>query len=381
LPTVIARRSSGGLPFQANRLIDRDKVSPTGHESVAEDRFGQALPTVTGFGAMRAFAALRKHNVCMAPLLRRAGLSERDFDNQQHPISAAAQFKLFECVAEAIDDSAFGLRLAEQANPRAAGLLFYVMSAANDVGEALALFARYSRIVNEALHVKLVRASEGAAVETGFVGLSRYSAKQATEFGVALTIKALREIAGRNVHPTQVTFIHGRNSELRSFERFFRCPVEFGASRDQFAFSQETLALPLITEDQYLLETLRPLCDVAAKERRTPVGTLRAKVETEVQKLLPHGKAGKQNVARTLGLSERTLARRLADEDTTYEQVVDQLRRSLAREYVRAPGVSFSQMAWLLGYEGTSSFNHAFRRWTGRSPSEVRNEKLLPTPV
>ena len=221
----------------------------------------------------------------------------------------------------------------------------------------------------------------GGVVETGFVGLSRYSAKQATEFGVALTIKALREIAGRNVHPTQVTFIHGRNSELRSFERFFRCPVEFGASRDQFAFSQETLALPLITEDRYLLETLLPICDVAAKERRTPVGTLRAKVETEVQKLLPHGKAGKQNVAKTLGLSERTLARRLADEDTTYERVVDQLRQSLAREYVRASGVSFSQMAWLLGYEGTSSFNRAFRRWTGRSPSEVRNEKSLPTQV
>ena len=63
------------------------------------------------------------------------------------------------------------------------------------------------RIVNEALHVKLVRAPEGVVVETGFVGLSRYSAKQATEFGVALTIKALREITGRNIHPTNVSFI------------------------------------------------------------------------------------------------------------------------------------------------------------------------------
>ena len=346
---------------------------------VAEETFGRALPTISGFGARLAIGALKKQNVAIAPLLRRAGLSERDLDSRHPPIAATAQFKFFECVAEAIDDSAFGLHLAEGANPRAAGLLFYVMSAANDVGEALALFARYSRIVNEALHVKLVRASEGAVVETGFLGLSRYSAKQATEFGVALTIKALREITGRNIHPMKVSFIHGRNSKLRSFERFFRCPVEFGASSDQFAFSHDTLALPLITEDRYLLETLQPICDAAAKDRHTPVGTLRAKVENEVQKLLPHGKAKRHNVANILGLSERTLSRRLADEGATYHQVLDELRRSLAREYVREPGVSLSQMAWLLGYEGTSSFNHAFRRWTGRSPSEVRNEKLLPT--
>ena len=348
---------------------------------MAEERFGHALPTVTGYGARLAIAALKTHNVDIAALLRRAGLSQDDFDSRRHRISTASQFKLFEYAAEVIEDSAFGLHLAEGANPREAGVLFYVMSAGNDVGEALTLFGRYSRIVNEALHVKLVRAPAGVVVETGFVGLSRYSAKQATEFGVALTIKALREITGRNIHPTNVSFIHGRNSKLRLFERFFRCPVEFGVSRDQFALSQETLTLPLITEDRYLLDTLQPVCDEAARKRSTAIGTLRASVETEAQKLLSHGKAGRQNVAKTLGLSERTLSRRLAEEGATYEQVVDQLRQSLALEYVKDPGMSLGQIAWLLGYEGSTSFNHAFRRWTGRSPSEIRNEKLLPAPV
>ena len=159
---------------------------------MAEERFGQALPTVTGYGARLAIAALKTHNVDIAALLRRAGLSQDDFDSRRHSISTASQFKLFEYAAEVIRDSVFGLHLAEGANPREAGALFYVMSAANDVGEALTLFGRYSRIVNEALHVKLVRAPAGVVVETGFIGLPRYSAKQATEFGVALAIKALR---------------------------------------------------------------------------------------------------------------------------------------------------------------------------------------------
>jgi AraC-like DNA-binding protein len=288
------------------------------------------------------------------------------------------QFKLFECAAEVMDDSVFGLHLAEGANPREAGLLFYVMSAADDVGEALALFARYSRIVNEALHVNLVRAPEGMVTETGFIGLSRHSAKQATEFGIALTIKALREITGRNIHPTNVSFIHGRNSNIRLFERFFGCPVEFGALHDQITFLRETLALPFVTEDRYLLGTLQPICDEAARKRNTASGTLRAAVENEVQKLLPHGKAGKQNVAKTLRLSERTLARRLAGEGTSYAKVVDQLRQSLALEYVKDPSVSFSQLAWLLGYEEAAAFNHAFRRWTDNRRPKPATRSAFP---
>ena len=80
-------------------------------------------------------------------------------------------------------------------------------------------------------------------------------------------------------------------------------------------------------------------------------------------------------------MSERTLSRKLAGEGTTYDELVDQLRRSLALQYIKAPSVSVSQIAWLLGYEGSTSFSHAFARWTGRSPSVVRNEKQLPAPA
>jgi AraC-like DNA-binding protein len=187
-------------------------------------------------------------------------------------------------------------------------------------------------------------------------------------------------MAGRDFRLPQVSFAHVRNSDLREFERFFGCPVEFGASMDQLDFSNETLALPLVTEDRHLLETLQPICDEAAKERKTPKGTLRASVEDEVQKLLPHGKAKRQTVARALGISERTLSRKLTEERTTYDEILDQLRRSLALQYINDRGISLSQIAWLLGYEGSTSFNHAFVRWTGRSPSMSRKEKQLPAP-
>jgi AraC-like DNA-binding protein len=346
-----------------------------------EDISGQVLPTATGFAARQAIAALRTHNIEVAPLLRRVGLLERALDSRQHRISAVAQVKLLEYAAEALDDSAFGLHLAQQANLRQAGLLFYVTSAARTIGETLQLYERYCRIVNEAVRVKLSPIQNGVVVELNFVGISRHHFRQNAEFVLAASLKGMRENVGRNVRPIRVTFAHPRNSNLEEFERFFGCPVEYACVSDQWSFSNETLAVPLITGDPYLLETLQPFCDEAARERNTAAGTLRSSVENEAQKLLPHGKASRRSVARAVGMSERTLSRKLADEGTTYEELVDQLRRSLAFQYIKARSISLSQIAWLLGYEGSTSFSHAFARWTGRSPSAVRKEKQLPAPA
>ena len=204
---------------------------------------------------------------------------------------------------------------------------------------------------------------------------------------MAVMVRALRELAGRNLRPIRVSFAHARNADMPEFARFFGCPVEFGRAADEgFAFdllelSDAAVAAPLLTSDPKLLKALEPFCDMAAKERRTASDTLRAAVEKEVEKRLPHGKAQKQTVARAFGMSARTFARRLADEATTFENVVDELRRSLALQYIKEPGMSLSQITWLLGYEGSTSFNHAFKRWTGRSPSVVRKGKPLPAPA
>ena len=209
---------------------------------MVEDTTRQVLPTATGFAARQAIAVLRKHNIEVAPLLRRVGLSERDFDNRQRRISAIAQVRLLECAAEALGDSAFGLHLAQQANLREAGLLFYVTSAARTIGETLPLYERYCRIVNEAVRVKLLPVQNGVVVEFNFVGLSRHHFRQNAEFVLAANLKGMRENVGRNIRPIGVTFAHPRNSNLPEFERFFGCPVEYGAASDQWSFSNETLA-------------------------------------------------------------------------------------------------------------------------------------------
>jgi hypothetical protein len=144
---------------------------------------GAELQTVTGFAAKQAIAALRKRGVATASLLGRAGLSEHDFatgggSSAGHRVSAEAQAKLLDHAAELMGDSAFELHLAEQSDPRDAGIFFYVASGVENFGEALALFARYFRIVNEAVRLKLTRTGEGLVAEVEFVGLRRHQLRQ-----------------------------------------------------------------------------------------------------------------------------------------------------------------------------------------------------------
>jgi len=167
------------------------------------------LPTTMGFAAKQAIDALRRRNVATAPVLRTAGISERDLAASSplnHRISAMGQSRLLDCAAEAIEDSAFGLHLAEQADPRDAGIIFYAVSAAENVGEAWSLLARYSRIANEAVRVKLTATPEGLVVEVGFVGLPRPLGRQGAEFMMAVALRALRELAGRDIRPIRAAF-------------------------------------------------------------------------------------------------------------------------------------------------------------------------------
>jgi AraC-like DNA-binding protein len=378
------------LLARTNRLQDSAKLQ--WKLELVEKTIQQVLPSVTGFAVKQAIVALRKHNIATAPLLRRAGLSGHDIatsgSNASHRgVSAETQARFLDYAAEAMDDSAFGLHVAEQTDPRDAGMLFYVASGGKDVGEALGLLARYFRIMNEAVRLTLTSTREGLAAEVEFVGLPTHSVRQNAEFGVATIVKALREMTGRSICPTRTAFVHARNSDLREFERFYGRSVEFGriasegVASDLIEFSSDALAIPLITADPKLLDALRPFCDMAAKKRRTTPGTLRAAVENEVEKLLPHGKANPETVAKALALSVRTLARKLAADGTTYSEVVDELRRTLALQYLREQGLSLSEIAWLLGYDGQSSFNHAFKRWTGRSPSAARSKKRIRTPA
>jgi AraC-like DNA-binding protein len=113
-------------------------------------------------------------------------------------------------------------------------------------------------------------------------------------------------------------------------------------------------------------------CEAAMAERSTNVSPFRTVVENTIAPLVPHAEAQASTVAKRLGLSERTFARRLAAEGLSFGEILDDLRRDLAVLHLQRSDLQLAQIAWRLGFHQPSSFSHACRRWFGRSPLEYR---------
>jgi AraC-like DNA-binding protein len=159
------------------------------------------------------------------------------------------------------------------------------------------------------------------------------------------------------------------SSQIFAAEALLRSVHEMAES---FALNASARELPLIHADPYLNNLLLKYCEATITGRRGNVSQLRTRVENAISSLLPHGRVVVDDVARSLGMSKRTLARRLSDEGLNFTEVLQQLRRYLAVRYLDDPKLHISKIAWLLGFNEVSAFTHAFKRWTGKTPSQMR---------
>jgi AraC-like DNA-binding protein len=315
--------------------------------------------------------ALKEAGIDPAPLLARAGMSQMRLIGAPARVSAEGQVRFLELVAEALDNSLLGLHLAQKAELREFGVLYYVMASSTDLLEAIHHLARYLVVANQSVYLTLSEEKETIVLRAEH-RISRHINKHFAEFGSAVVVRVLRGITGRNLAAKSVSFTHGRNENKKELDHFFGCSTTFGAPEDTLSLSTALLPTPTVTADQYLLKVLQGYCEDVLTDRGRISSTLRSMVEKEISKHLPHGQAQIERVALNLGMSDRTLSRRLVEEGTTYAAILDELRRDLSRQYLRDSSLSLNQIAWLLGYSEVTSYNHAFRRWTGDSPAKVR---------
>jgi AraC-like DNA-binding protein len=160
--------------------------------------------------------------------------------------------------------------------------------------------------------------------------------------------------------------------------RFVGTKIQFGTGADEFALNVDTRELPLIHSDNRLNDMLLRYCELALAHRRDDLSQLRTKVENAISSLLPHGRVLVGDIAHTLGMSRRTLERKLSEEGLNFTEVIQQLRRDLAVRYLNERNLHVSKIAWLLGFREVSSFTHAFKRWTGKTPSQMRTADRRP---
>ncbi|HTO65372.1 MAG TPA: AraC family transcriptional regulator ligand-binding domain-containing protein [Bradyrhizobium sp.] len=353
----------------ARALADGGRRRPS-FQAGSEQSF-RAIPSATGGIARLACDRLREAGRDVPAVAAKAGVGIEALDDPAVRLEVRAQIDILDLAAAELGDDLLGFHLARSFDLREIGLAYYIMASSEQLADALRNAERYSRIANEGVRLRF-SLDRTATIALDYVDIDRRSDRHQVEFWLVALMRICRQVTETRLAPRQLTIRHAAMASSGELGAFFGHDVEFGAGADAIVFPGAFASLPIVRRDVYLNRLLRRYAEdalAAGPNRRT---SIRAAVEEAITQLLPHGRAHIAEVARQLGLSSRTLSRKLREQGVSFAGILSEFRAALAKRYLAEGELPVSEIAWLLGYRELSSMTHAFKRWTGLTPREFR---------
>lgn len=304
-------------------------------------------------------------------LLESAGLSAPELADAREMLDSDQLVRLTRAAISHLDDADLGLHLGQRFEFTTMGAFPYVVMNAPIVDVALRNMARYAATLVDGVRLAFIDDEPIARFELQFGEFDATAHRHVTEAAAVIFVRFLRKLVGEEWTPLSVSFPHDSPSGLQEHLDFFGCELEFGRASTSIAFGSEILPLAIEEADRDLLPIIeRHLDDVIEAESGSD--GFHHRLEKSVAGRVCDGHPTIRGTARELGLSVRTLQRRLDDRGLCYRDVVARVRERLAIRYLCDTEMSLSEIAFLLGYSELSAFDRAFRAWQNDSPRSYR---------
>lgn len=310
-------------------------------------------------------------------LLAEAGIPVEAIGDYGSFIDYPPLIRLIDAAAIATGSPDFGRELANRQGIDILGSVGAAARSAPTVASALATIERYLRAYSPAVEVSLTVTGDQARFEQNRAAVGQALYPHARELGAGMTFSVLRHLIGDDWSPTRAELPHQPLSPTTEYEAYFGCPVAFERPTVAFQFEASVLEQPVSTDAETHQTMVSYLQSIAPF---TPQGVVPI-VDALVRRLLPSGAAELTVVADELGLHPRTLQRRLEDEGVTFAEVVQNVRRRTAEQYLRDSDMSLRHLATELGYLEQSTFTRACHRWFGMSPLAYRRSLRAPASI
>lgn len=304
-------------------------------------------------------------------LCRDAGLAPRRVGERDGRVEVPVLCALFAAAEARSGDRLVGLHVAEHAG--LGGLASYVIGSQSTVARALQMQLRYQVLLLGADAVA-VRPQGDMTLVSLEIDAPPEAHRHLTEYCVASSCRLLGWLTLQAGRANQIHFRHAAGGPASEYERVFGCSVRFEQRDNGALLSAATLGERLVSANQELAAQLDRLAH--AELGRYATTAFRDGVALALRAAPLDGtRVRRETVARRLGVSPRTLQRRLADERTSFAKVLDETRRQTALALISDPMISISDISRRVGYADQFAFNKAFRRWTGCSPSAYRQQR------
>jgi AraC-like DNA-binding protein len=326
--------------------------------------------TVLGWVLPHVIAQVASQGCDAEPL--RQLLKARNLEDPDLRVPESIAQEVWRQAAKITRDEALGLHVAESLPRGALDLVEYAFRSSSSLGDGLERLGRYSRVLSDRVAARVQAEGEQVMLIVGDTGVGPLHAARA-EFSLAVALRFARDATGVDIRPREVWFAHGGREDTSEFARFFRAPVHFGSGSNTLVLSRADTERPLRGADPALSAIVRRRLVKVLMERDSPeAGTLATHVRRIVVEELGQRALTPESVGRRLGMSTRTLSRKLAAERTTFRRVLDEARCQLATALLHDRGLSIADVAFFLQYSEPAAFHRSFKRWTGQTPRAYR---------
>ena len=285
-------------------------------------------------------------------------------------ISYDAQLAIWETLMRTLDDPGFPVFVGARSQPRDYDVVGFAYMTRANLREALTQAMRYGNVWSDGSTWDITHGETALTLSLEIESPLRLGGRCLTECLLAEIVHSGRLLTGTDFRPIEVRFRHPAPRDTSAIEAFFKAPVRFGCAESQLVLEAAALATPLLKADPDLAAFFAHRADDLL-ERHSAEGLaqrLRALLEGELGRVLPT----LETAATRLGVSARTLRRRLQEEGTTFQDTLDETRCELAKRHLGEDKLPLGEVAFLLGFSEPSAFHRAFKRWTGQTPLSYR---------
>ncbi|MBW1892402.1 MAG: AraC family transcriptional regulator [Deltaproteobacteria bacterium] len=303
-----------------------------------------------------------------------AGLDRNLLSNPDARIRIEDMSRLWKIAVKMTNDECFGLRAAANIRPTTFHALGFAIMVSSSLMDAFERLRRFYRIVSDSVEVRFEYFKDTISFCFNPYDHMPQPSDEAFDMAMASIVLFARMLTNSELNPVKVDLRRKKPANPEKFIELFRSPVVFGAENNRIFFNIKDMQKPLPTanaeiarrNDQIVVEYLA----------RFDKDLIAHKVHARLIDLLPLGEPSIDKLARSMGLSTRSLHRCLQKENVTYRYILNDIRKNLAAQYLKRPTLSIIEVAFQLGYSDSSNFTRAFKRWFGISPREYRKRIL-----
>lgn len=313
-------------------------------------------------------ALLKAYGISVDELLKRARLPLDLFVRDNPSVTTEEYYRFMKAIEDIVPDKKMPILLATADNIETITPPVFGAYCSANARECVKRIAQYKALAG-AIIFDVCEDQQGITVE--IKGEENIEIPEII-IGVEMVLltNLIRKATKKNIVPVKITV--QKSFENPEYEQFLGCKAEAGET-SSITFSPEDAEIPFITRNESMWNFFEPELKRRLSEMDTD-DSFSAKVRSVLVEILPAGKSGIEDVAMALGMSRRSLQRKLKEEDTTFQKQLNHVRELLAKNYIQNTQLSSEDIAYLLGYQDLNSFFRAFSLWTGKSVTAYKQE-------